>query len=450
MVDRSLTIIDAIPLEENSCLAIVGGGGKSSLMFALAYEWSGKSIIVTTTTHLGTEQANNADHHLIIEDDDFCFELLEVIRNHKVILVTGPQTSDRTRWSGLTESQMEGLATFADIHKIPILVEADGSRGRPIKAPACHEPAIPKQANTVVVVVGLSALDTVINSDNVHRVDEFSRVTQKNVGEKITAEAITSMLVHGNGGLKNVPPESKKYLLLNQADNYVLVKQGLRIANNVKSNYDRIIICKLKPSVAISYCITHVGGVILAAGEGVRFGKIKQLLRWKNATTIQSICKTANDAGLDPVIVVLGSHSEVIRKAINNLPVLIVDNEEWEKGQAGSVKKGVNALPDRNCSVIFLLADQPQITTDIIHRLIQEHQTTLSPVIYPVYKGQRGNPVLFDRSTFGELLKLEGDAGGKKVIERFSNRTIVWNDDSILHDIDTPEDYKRIKDRFNG
>jgi len=450
MEDRSLTINDAIPIEENSCLAIVGGGGKSSLMFSLAEEWSGKSIILTTTTHLGAEQAGYANHHLVINDGDFCLELIKAINNNKIILVTGPQTSDNTRWSGLTESQMDGLKTFAEFHKIPILVEADGSRGKPIKAPAAHEPAIPKQATEVVVVVGLSALDTTINYDNVHRVEEFSLVTQKKARDKISEEVIASLLINEHGGLKNIPPESKRYLVLNQADNKALVKRGLRIANMVKSNFDRIIICKLKPETSISYCLSHVGGVILAAGESRRFGKTKQLLEWKNTTILRSICKTAKNAGLDPVIVVLGSHSEAIRESINDMSVEIVENKEWEMGQSGSVVKGVNALPARNSSVIFLLADQPQVKINLIQDLIRIHQTTLSPIIYPVYKGQRGNPVLFDRRTFKELQKLEGDTGGKKVIEMFPNTPLIWNDDSILEDIDTLGDYQRIKDRFHG
>jgi len=131
---------------------------------------------------------------------------------------------------------------------------------------------------------------------------------------------------------------------------------------------------------------------------------------------------------------------------LRGLPVEFVINENWELGQSSSIKAGLAALPPYTGSVVFLLADQPRVTVDLLLTLVRTHATTLDPIMAPFVGGHRSNPVLFDAITFRELERLEGDVGGRAIFDRYPVTPIYWNDPRLLLDIDTEEDYKKLTD----
>jgi molybdenum cofactor cytidylyltransferase len=93
---------------------------------------------------------------------------------------------------------------------------------------------------------------------------------------------------------------------------------------------------------------------------------------------------------------------------------------------------------------IFQLVDQPHIPVALLRRLKNEHSTSLSPIVIPESNGRRANPVLFDRRTFHALSSIQGDVGGRMIFSQFPLKSIRWFDESILIDVDTPEDYTRL------
>jgi molybdenum cofactor cytidylyltransferase len=93
---------------------------------------------------------------------------------------------------------------------------------------------------------------------------------------------------------------------------------------------------------------------------------------------------------------------------------------------------------------IFLLTDQPQVGTSIIHALKEKHAGGLYPVIAPMVMDRRANPVLFDRITFSDLMNIEGDTGGRAIFHKHHVEYLLWHDDSLLLDVDTPEQYQRL------
>ena len=172
--------------------------------------------------------------------------------------------------------------------------------------------------------------------------------------------------------------------------------------------------------------------------------------------------KTALNAGLSPVIVVTGAYADQVASAIDDLPVQIAFNKDWETGQASSIKAGLTSLifpPQKSLifrednpqgrvgvgGAIFLLADQPQIAPTILHALMEEHASTLAPIIAPYIFDQRANPVLFDRNTFPDLMNLKGDVGGRGIFSKHKVTYLPWHDDALLLDVDTPEHYQRLK-----
>lgn len=431
-------------------VAFVGAGGKTTALFQLARELP-PPVIVSATTHLGTWQIPLADRHIIAPTPAPLEALDHSLRG--VILVTGAIKDERTQPLGA--EGMKRLREFCGVHSLPLLIEADGSRQKPLKAPSEHEPPIPDFARLVVVVAGLRGLGQPLNQENAHRPEIFARLGGLQPGESVTPAALARVLAHPEGGLKHIPEHARRIALLNQADSPELQAQADTIAKNLLSSYHAVIIASLKEK-QIHAVREPVAGIILAGGGSLRFGQPKQLLDWRGEPFVRAVAKTALEAGLSPVVVVTGAHGHQVAAALQGLPVRITHNEEWESGQASSIREGVRTLilapsPTQGegyaaGGAIFLLADQPQVTPPILHALVDEHASTLAPVVAPMVLDRRANPVLFDRSTFPDLLKLEGDVGGRGIFSKYRVTYLPWHDDALLLDVDTPEHYQRLKD----
>ena len=319
----------------------------------------------------------------------------------------------------------------------------DGWRGRPPKAPAAHKPPIPDFVSTVVYVVGLLGLGRALNGETVHRPERYSQLSGLAIGEAVTIDAIAHVLCSPLGGLKNIPPQARRIALLNQAETPELQAQARLIARQLLPTYQSVVVAALKHKQAIA---THepIAGVILAAGASTRMGQPKPLLMWRGEPFIRHIARTALEAGLSPVVIVAGEHAAEINAAVADLPVRLVRNADWQAGQSTSVKTGLQSLPAEIGSAIFLLADQPQVPIELVHDLIEQHAHSLAPIVAPQIDGRRGNPVLFDRSTFDDLLSLSGDVGGRAVFSRYPIAYVPWRDASLLLDVDTPADYQQL------
>jgi molybdenum cofactor cytidylyltransferase len=188
-----------------------------------------------------------------------------------------------------------------------------------------------------------------------------------------------------------------------------------------------------------------IAGVILAAGSSTRFGKPKSLLDWFGQSLIRKIAKTALEAGLSPVQIVIGAVKEPLIEEVTDLPVNLLINKDWEMGMSSGVRLGVCSLSDIVSAAIFMLVDQPQISSDLLLAIKNKYQSTHAKIIAPQVHGKRANPVLFDRSLFGELQELQGDTGGRSIMNKYEVTWLLWDDESILEDIDTQDDYDRLR-----
>jgi molybdenum cofactor cytidylyltransferase len=451
-----LSLTKALRLPRSPRLALVGAGGKTTLLFHLA-RLLPPPVFVTTTTHLGSSQAGLADRHILLTRPEEVDEALAVDLEG-VVLLSGPQTGDE-RLGGLSPELFARVAAWASAYSggegLPVLVEADGSRLLPLKAPAGHEPAIPAEVEMVIVVAGLGGLGKPLGPAWVHRPERFAVLSGLEPGSPVTVEALGRVLGHPQGGLKNIPPEAGRALLLNGADTDELKAQAGRLASRLRGAYDSIVVASLSPAVnagggsapgepGIWAVHERAAGVILAAGAAHRYGQPKLLLNWRGEPLVRHVARTALEAGLDPVVLVAGAELEALRQAVAGLEVSLVHNPDWEAGQSASLRAGLGALPERCGSAVFLLADQPQISAQLVRALVEVHAETLPPLVAPLVDGKRGNPVLFDRELFAELLALSGDTGGRALFARYPVAWAPWHDPTPLLDIDTPEDYRRL------
>ncbi len=436
-------------------IAFVGAGGKTTAIFQLAHELTlndrksqeKPAVIVTATTHLHIDQVRLADSHWIGDGPEDLAGLEENL--HGVVLVTGPVNGDRT--AGLNDSLLLWLREFCRSHSLPLLIEADGSRQRPLKAPAGHEPVIPEWAETVVVVAGLTGLGKPLSEEVVHRPEIFARLSGLKVGEMITPEALIRVLTHPSGGMKNIPTRARRVALLNQADSPALQAQAKMIAQGLLSCYHAVVAASLNPQATTPdqqseiYAVYEpVAGIVLAGGGSSRFGQPKPLLGWHGKPFVRAVAETALAAGLSPVVVVTGADAEQVEAAVNDLPVVIVRNEDWRSGQSLSIRAGLATLALAHTAAIFLLVDQPQITPAVVRALVEGHTRTLAPIVAPLVDGRRANPVLFDRETFPDLMALSGDVGGRAIFSKFPVNYLIWHDESLLTDVDTPDEYRKL------
>jgi molybdenum cofactor cytidylyltransferase len=411
-------------------------------------------VLVTSSTHFGIWQAKLADHVYSIRTPQDIQKLEKQIPSG-VVLLYGEEKKDRL--GGLQPRLLEGVNRLAKDRSLPLLIEADGAHNRPLKAPAEHEPAIPDFIQVVVVVAGLSGLGKPLKNEWVHRPEKYTELTGLHPGEIITIEALEEVLLNKAGGLKNVPLQARKVVLLNQADTTELQSQGKIISEKLLPVYQSSIISSLIRDEAkffsnesqttddenrIIAVIERTGGIILAAGSSSRFGEPKQLLFWKGEALIRHVVGSAIKAGLSPVVVVVGSSAEDVRDAVKDLPVRIVNNNQWIEGMSTSISAGLGTLIGEVGGAVFLQADQPQIPPSLIKSMVEAHQSSLSPIIAPQIDGQRGNPVLFDADTFPELLAIEGDVGGRVLFSHYPVEWVLWHDPRVLIDIDSPEDYQ--------
>jgi molybdenum cofactor cytidylyltransferase len=463
-----MQLIEALRYKQNTAVAFVGAGGKTTALFKAARELSTvhtgegqcKTILVTTTTHLGVWQTGLADRviHINSPTDITKFEKDLPIG---VTLLIGEETNNRL--SGLSAKKLEKVHRFTEDHHLPLLIEADGSCSCPLKAPARHEPAIPEFSKHVVVVAGLTGLGKPLTREWVHRPEIYAELSGLNLGETISIEAMVNVLRNKDGGLKNIPSMARRLVILNQADTPDLQSQGRVISEQIKPDYHSTIIASLSkaknvntnttdkipnPKGEIYAVVEQIAGIILAAGASTRFGTPKQLLLWKGVPLIRHVVLAAMKAGLSPIVVVVGSSDHEVEKVISDLPVRIVSNTDWVTGLSSSIRAGVIALPCEVSGVIFLPADQPQISHVLIKRLVETHQETLAPIVAPQINGQRGNPVLFDLWTFPDLLSLKEDMGGRELFSHIPVRWVIWQDPNQLFDIDTPEDYQKFREMF--
>lgn len=436
-----MNIRQALRATEKSKIAFVGSGGKTTAIFQLARLME-QPVLITTSTHFGKWQVSLADRHFIVKRPEDFDRYIEQIDG--VTLFTGSDI-ENDRIEGLSYQSLEKINLLSERLNVPLLVEADGSRQKPLKAPADHEPEIPTWVNHVVVMVGILGLGKPLMAETVHRVENYSRLSGIKIGEEVTIPGLFEVLNHPEGGLKNLPRNAKVSAVLNQVDSEQNLELIMRIANIPKMTFNSITICTLKQN-KVWYNIEPCAGIILAAGEAARYGSPKLLLEWRGKPIIRHVAENALKAGLRSVIAVVGAGEQSIRNALVDLPVKIISNPNWQQGQSASIRKGLLAVEQFTGSAIFLLADQPIISSRLISALIEKHQRTQSPIIAPISNGKRGNPVLFDQVTFPDLLEIKGDIGGRAIFGKYHMETIEWNEPDVFLDIDTPDDYKRLQE----
>jgi molybdenum cofactor cytidylyltransferase len=189
-------------------------------------------------------------------------------------------------------------------------------------------------------------------------------------------------------------------------------------------------------------------GIVLAAGLSRRMGQAKLLLPIGGEPVLRLAVRTVIESGAGPVIVVMGTERSALTAALAGLPFRAAVNDNPAEGQASSIRVGVSALPSETEAALIVLGDQPFLPREVIPALIAALAEPGKAIAAPRYRDGRGNPVLFARDIFPELLGIAGDQGARSVLERDPARVAFVNFDFPMpDDLDTPDDYDRLRSR---
>lgn len=186
----------------------------------------------------------------------------------------------------------------------------------------------------------------------------------------------------------------------------------------------------------------------MAAGSSSRLGQSKQLILVDGKTLLEKSVLAALNSGAEHVVVVLGAQATLHNKAIENLPVKIIINEEWKKGMGNSLKAGLNYVvtkyPETE-AVIVIVCDQPFLTSEHLKKLITSFQKNPTEIVASSYNQIKGVPALFSRSMFSQLFQLEDIQGARKVIQFHKGSMQLAEFPKGEIDLDTPEDLSKLK-----
>jgi molybdenum cofactor cytidylyltransferase len=193
----------------------------------------------------------------------------------------------------------------------------------------------------------------------------------------------------------------------------------------------------------------RVAAVVLAAGRSSRMGPVNKLtseIGGKSLVRIAAEQALASQAS--PVIVVTGHEREKVEAALAGLPVKLVHNARYADGLGTSLKTGIAAVPDEADAAIVCLGDMPRVDAGLMNRLIAAYDPERGAlVVVPVIEGRRGNPVLWSRRFFPDLMGVEGDIGARNLIANYSEAVteVPVTGSAAFTDVDTPESFSAVK-----
>jgi len=454
--------------QSSEVVAFTGSGGKTTAMLRLASELiaHGARALITTTTHIYPPDSQQFPA-TVIEDslDALVRSASSALDRHRAVVLARGLSEDG-KLVGIDPEWLDHLSK--QLHATHILVEADGSRGRPFKAPAAHEPVIPGSADLVVAVVGLSVIGRPLSEEFVHRPGRVAELAGCRSGDTVSPSVVATVLLHPQGSTRGAPAGSRVALLLNQADDEGRMQAGCEVARElIERGAEHIVIAALHEPVQIRKVnVKPVSAVVLAAGEGRRMapqqakGGSKLALRLGEKSILRRVVEAALASSVNEVVVVLGHGAAELEQELPRDPRLrSVYNPDYATGQSSSLKAGIKAITSSHNvrleapgiaaseaqAAVFLLGDQPLISPLAIDAVVRAFRSRQSALVRPSYRGIPGHPVLFSRALFQELLQVTGDQGGRELLVRHEAeiQTVELNLDPPI-DIDTEKDYSQL------
>lgn len=428
-----------ISLERRELISITGGGGKTTTMFKLGKELlsQGKKVLISTTTAIFKPRKNYYENLYLTKNRDY----RKIKGSARGLTIIGKEISKNSKLIGVTSEMIDEIFKMKTFDYI--IIEADGSKRKPIKAPASHEPVIPSFTTMMIGIIGMDCIYKKIYEKNVHRAGIFCGITNSKIGDFITEDIIYSLIISKDGIFKGVPIDSKKHLILNKVEN----KKREKASQNIK---DKILLNKIDINI-ISGSMgkrTKISGIIMASGFSRRMKRDKLLLKLGDKTLLERVIDACITSQLDEIMVVY--RSEKIKDIAISYDLKTVLNKNAEKGQSESVKIGLKNIDSDTDGIMFIVGDQPFLDSKTINILINKFIADKEKIIIPRYGEDTGNPTIFPISLKDQLNKLSGDVGGREIIDKNLKQVkyVDIKNQKAGMDMDTASEYEKFKEEF--
>jgi molybdenum cofactor cytidylyltransferase len=189
-----------------------------------------------------------------------------------------------------------------------------------------------------------------------------------------------------------------------------------------------------------------ISAIVLAAGKSERMGRPKALLEFRGRTFLENILDTISRSSIEHTSIVVGHHRREIVNAVQSDS--IVFNPDYEQGMVTSLQTGIRALPPESIGAFLFLVDHPVVDVETIEAMIP--RAAPSRIVQPTFEGRRGHPVFLGIDVLQEILGLPSSQGADVVVRREPDRIIEIpvNAPGVLIDVDTPEEYEKLRKRF--
>lgn len=193
-------------------------------------------------------------------------------------------------------------------------------------------------------------------------------------------------------------------------------------------------------------CAQRIAAILLAAGESSRMGVPKPLLPWQGTTLVAYQVVQLKNAGVDPLVVVVGHQAERVLDALAGFyGIMVRVNPDYQLGKSTSIRTAAECLPSDAAAVIIQAVDQPR-TSLMLRRLISAHFESGQHISVPVHLGRRGHPPILSSMVMPELASVDEETMGlRAVMKRHAGRTneVVFDGADVLLNLNTPEEYRR-------
>lgn len=443
-----------LPLKERNVITIYGAGGKTSLLYALGKELSlqGRRVILTTTTKIYRPAA-----HPCVIGEDFT-SVVKAASKHFACnspVVLGAGISENNKLPGIDPEWPKAFIEQGICDDV--IIEGDGAAHKSIKGYASYEPVLPPGSSLLIPVLGCDAIGIPLDAAHVHRPEAFCTLTGALLGTKISINNFLTVMSYMIQIGQEKCPDAVIVPVVNKVDLAEDTQQIRSIMKNFPraQNLDRLLFTNLKGNLSVSFSFSpaqdvfqpEISVVMLAAGKSLRMGQPKLALKLGKKTLLELALAPVLTTGLRDIVVVANENPAWIKEVIPS-NVRIVVNTQSHEGIATSLQVGIKAVSSRSQAIFFSLGDQPFITPDVYHRMIEHYCQHLKSLTFPVCNEKRGNPALFDRRLWPALMALRGDEGGKQIMASIPTQEkegVPVFCHGIFIDVDTPLDYDRLK-----
>jgi molybdenum cofactor cytidylyltransferase len=440
----------AFGIEKGDHVALIGAGGKTSLMVGIGYELAelGWRVLATSTTPMPLEKLDLMPAALPV--DTPLADLSAALTEARFVFLYGEVVGEVAL--GVPPAQVTGLPDMTDADVL--LVEADRAGNLPLKAPLDGEPLLPEGVSLVIPVASFAAVGQPLDAEHIYNPEAMVRVCGFPEGLPVKPAWIAQVIRDEQLGMKGVPPHVRAVAFLNQTPMTPFNRRRARAVAKLAllhSTLKAVALGEVRGHEPVREVQRVVGAVVLAAGASRRMGEPKLLLPWLNGRTIiEHTVEQLVKLKMEPIVVVTGHDAREVRGALERWEVQFAQNRAYKTAGLGdSLRAGLTALPTSASAALVVLGDQPNIPPKVVQQVLMAYAEHQSDLVVPTFDGQAGYPVLVARRHWPDVLTMKDDAAFEGWVRAHLDAALLVSvdTDAVLRSVDTPQDYREAKAR---